>query len=133
MSDWPYYLGRWQRLRRLKLQASPLCEACLKLGIIVAATAVDHRQPISAGGPAFPPLDGLASLCDRCHNTKSRSEQSGERHWFQKGCGPDGYPLDPRHPANARKLAPELAPDGSEQDNIGRYAVQARLAKVPEK
>jgi hypothetical protein len=31
-------------------------------------------------------LDRLASLCERCHNSKTRSEQLGEKHWLTKGC-----------------------------------------------
>ena|SRR3974390_2982229 len=98
MSTWPYYTVRWRRLRSIKLQLNPLCESCLQWGSIEAATAVDHKKPINAGGIPFPPLEGLASLCDRCHNTKTRSEQLGEEGWFRKGCDVFGRPLDPRHP-----------------------------------
>ena len=82
MSNWPYSLQRWQRLRRLKLRTNPLCEVCLQIGDIEPAVAVDHRTPISPEGrkerrvaEAFPALDRLASLCDRCHNRKTRDEQ----------------------------------------------------------
>jgi 5-methylcytosine-specific restriction enzyme A len=47
MSVWPYSTQRWQRLRLLKLQQNPLCEACLQVGEIEPAVAVDHRNPIS--------------------------------------------------------------------------------------
>ncbi len=103
MSTYPYNTARWGRLRRLKLQVNPLCQSCLQLGRIEAATAVDHRKPISAGGEPFPALDGLASLCASCHNTKTRAEQMGEENWLHKGCDVHGFPLDPNHPWNRER------------------------------
>jgi hypothetical protein len=50
---WPYTTQRWQRLRRHKLRAHPLCEACLQVGLIEPAVAVDHRIPIKRGGEPF--------------------------------------------------------------------------------
>jgi 5-methylcytosine-specific restriction enzyme A len=98
MAKWPYTTQRWQRVRKQKLQAYPLCEACLQHGKIEPAVAVDHRRPIKNGGEPFPLLDQLASLCASCHNTKSRAEQMGETNWMYKGCDVFGYPLDPKHP-----------------------------------
>jgi 5-methylcytosine-specific restriction protein A len=99
MAEWPYNTQRWQRLRRQKLQQHPLCEACLQLGHIEPAVAVDHRTPINAGGAPYPPLEKLASLCASCHNAKTRSEQLGEN-FMTKGCDVFGMPLDPNHPWN---------------------------------
>ena len=99
MATWPYTTQRWQCLRRLKLQAHPLCQACLQVGKIEPATAVDHRTPIKRGGDPFPELEQLASLCARCHNQKTRCEQTGED-YLRKGCDVFGYPLDPNHPWN---------------------------------
>jgi hypothetical protein len=106
MSDWPYTTRRWQRLRLVKLAAHPCCEACLQVGEVVAAVAVDHRTPISERGrkqrlmaEAFPPLDALASLCAGHHNAKTRAEQLGEDYW-RKGCDIFGRPNDPDHPWN---------------------------------
>ena len=98
MAEYPYNTQRWQRFRRQKLQRETLCESCLQFGKIEPATVVDHRIPISAGGDPFPPLDQLASLCERCHNTKTRAEQLGETNWLHKGCDIHGNPLDPNHP-----------------------------------
>src|SRR5512143_2485950 len=98
MSKWPYTTQRWQRLRQHKLREHPLCEACLQVGGIEPATAVDHRTRIVDGGEPFPALDRLASLCARCHNTKTRAEQEGETSWLTKGCDVRGYPLDRNHP-----------------------------------
>jgi 5-methylcytosine-specific restriction endonuclease McrA len=105
MSDWPYTTRRWERLRRLKLQSNPLCEACLQMGMVTPAEVVDHCIPISKAGreqrlawEAFPALERLASLCAPHHNQKTRAEQLGEKDWLYKGCDVRGYPLDPRHP-----------------------------------
>jgi 5-methylcytosine-specific restriction endonuclease McrA len=98
MAKWPYTTQRWQRLRRAKLREYPLCEACLQLGLVVPASVVDHRKRIVTGGPPFPPLEGLASLCAQCHNQKSRAEQRGEENYLAKGCDARGYPLDRNHP-----------------------------------
>jgi 5-methylcytosine-specific restriction endonuclease McrA len=110
MSVWPYSTQRWQRVRRLKLQQYPLCEACLQVGEIVPAEAVDHRTPISQDGrkkrsaaEAFPPLDRLASLCAGHHNAKTRAEQLGEKDYMHKGCDFFGRPLDPNHAWNREK------------------------------
>jgi 5-methylcytosine-specific restriction enzyme A len=107
MSDWPYNSRRWERLRRLKLQTNPLCEACLQEGEIMPAEVVDHRIPISERGrkerlaaEAFVALDRLASLCTSHHNTKTRAEQLGQTDWMRAGCDIFGRPHDPAHPWN---------------------------------
>ena len=100
MSSWSYNTQRWQRLRALKLQENPLCETCLKQQRIEPATAVDHVIAVKApGGEAYPPLDGLRSLCASCHNHKTRFEQLGAEPPV-RGCDMHGYPLDPDHPWN---------------------------------
>ena len=54
---------RWQSLRAEKLRAENWrCEQCGKY-----AREVHHLVPLHAGGPAFPPLDGLRVLCRVCH------------------------------------------------------------------
>ena len=79
MSDWPYDTARWQQVRCLKLAQNTLCEMCLKQSRLSVAVAVDHIIAISAGGDAFPPLDGLMSCCESCHNRKTRVvEQQGK-------------------------------------------------------
>jgi 5-methylcytosine-specific restriction enzyme A len=82
----------------MKLRNHPLCEACLQMGQIEPASAVDHRVRIKGGGDPYPALDRLASLCARHHNAKTRAEQMGEENYMLKGCDAFGYPLDPRHP-----------------------------------
>jgi 5-methylcytosine-specific restriction endonuclease McrA len=112
MSVWPYSTQRWQRLRLQKMQVNPLCEACLQVGEIEPAAVVDHRIPISQLGrkerrmsEAFPPLDQLASLCERHHNEKTRAEQLGPKDWMRAGCDIFGRPNDPDHPWNKEGAA----------------------------
>jgi hypothetical protein len=100
---WPYHLAAWRRLRAAKLADKPLCEVCERRGKLVAADTVDHVIAIAKGGEAFPALDGLMSLCESCHNQKTarldgafgREARDGLAF---KGCGVDGFPVDPNHP-----------------------------------
>ena len=64
---------KWQRLRRAKLGANPLCERCLEAGRVTAAAEVHHIVPVEFGGN-MREKDGLAydlhnlqSLCHACH------------------------------------------------------------------
>lgn len=101
MADWPYSTSTWAALRRAKLQETPLCETCTRMGRITPASHVDHRVAITADGPAFPALDGLASLCPSCHSRKTNAEDRPDRRagrGAMQGCGVDGLPLDPEHP-----------------------------------
>lgn len=98
MADWPYNTRTWQRLRKAKLASDPLCYACGLRGRAVAAVAVDHVKAIKAGGHPFPALNGLMSLCERCHNEKTSAVDhpdrmsSGRRF---KGFDMQGNPIDP--------------------------------------
>ena len=100
---WPYHLAAWRRLRLAKLANKPLCEVCERRGQSVAATVVDHVIAIAKGGDPFPPLDGLMSLCASCHGFKTAAKDNphafgGGSEVAFKGCGVDGFPVDPAHP-----------------------------------
>jgi 5-methylcytosine-specific restriction protein A len=107
MAGWPYTTGAWKRLRTAHLARFPFCEGCERMGRpFVRANTVDHRVPISQGGPPFPDHDGLASYCGPCHSAKTaRGAEAGasKSDKPRKGCNPDGTPLDPAHPWNAGK------------------------------
>ncbi len=106
MANRIYNTARWQRLRLAHLHLSPLCIGCSAMGITRAANTVDHVTPISAGGPAFPGHDGLASYCAACHSAKTaRGTEAGaiKTQRPRKGCDVNGNPLDPRHPWHAGK------------------------------
>jgi len=97
MASWPYNTGTWKRLRLAKLSAEPLCYACNLRGETRPAKAVDHVIAIAKGGKPFPPLDGLMSLCVRCHNEKTQAVDSGRDNVSGrrfKGFDVDGNPID---------------------------------------
>jgi 5-methylcytosine-specific restriction enzyme A len=97
-SKWPYNSARWLRLRAVKLMHDPICFACNLRGRAVVADTVDHIKPINSGGPIFPPLEGLMSLCHSCHSQKTqavdRSDRWGNGRRFG-GIDVDGNPVDP--------------------------------------
>ncbi len=97
MADWPYGTTAWQRLRSAKLAASPLCEPCERRGTVTPAKVVDHVVAISSGGDPFPPLEGLMSMCQSCHNFKTQSGDVRGGITF-KGADLDGMPIDHKHP-----------------------------------
>ncbi len=98
MADWPYNTKTWRRLRLAKLASNPICYACELRGRAIPAVAVDHVKAIKAGGDPFPSLDGLMSLCDRCHNEKTnavdRPDRAASGRRF-KGFDVHGNPIDP--------------------------------------
>lgn len=91
-----YNSKRWYRLRHHQLAAHPLCAFHHSRGEIVAAAVVDHVDPHRGDETKFW-LGPFQSLCKACHDgAKKRIEIVG----FDKAVGPDGWPLDPHHPAN---------------------------------
>lgn len=112
MADWPYNTSRWQRLRAAHLARYPLCEGCDAMGRLTPANTVDHRTPVSEGGPAFPGHDGLASYCPSCHGAKTaRGAEAGAVRSTKprKGCDVNGNPLDPAHPWSGKSLRADRA------------------------
>ncbi len=58
---------RWKRIRLKYLQTNPICELCNE----VQAVLVDHITERKDGG-CVDCIDNLQSLCQLCHNRKSR-------------------------------------------------------------
>jgi len=71
-TDFKAYRGEWQRIRKMKLLANPLCERCKQQGRFVAAVLVHHRTPVSEGGTNE--FNNLESLCQSCHSAEHMSE-----------------------------------------------------------
>ena len=68
-----YNSKEWQDLRIAKLRANPLCEECMKEGIVTAARCVHHVVPIETARTkdemkrlAFD-VNNLRALCFACH------------------------------------------------------------------
>jgi 5-methylcytosine-specific restriction protein A len=93
-----YNSRRWQRRARTQLAAEPLCALCAERGLVVPATVADHVEPHGGDVNRFW-LGKLQSLCASCHSRDKRQE---ERKGFRPDIGLDGWPIDPRHPANRR-------------------------------
>lgn len=98
MARWPYSTAAWQRLREAKLSADPLCEVCIRREVVEPADTVDHIIAIEKGGDPFPPLDGLMSMCEACHNAKTNAVDHPNASGFRralKGFDANGDPIDP--------------------------------------
>lgn len=70
-----YQSKAWQRLRLYQLSVEPLCEHCSLSGCTEPATVADHIVSLTLNYDRRLDPDNLQSLCDRCHNIKSRQEQ----------------------------------------------------------
>jgi 5-methylcytosine-specific restriction protein A len=71
------YDARWRQIRLIHLRTHPLCVACSRQGLTVAATEVDHILPLAQGGTHA--ADNLQSLCKSCHSRKTATESLGWR------------------------------------------------------
>jgi hypothetical protein len=91
-----YNSGRWRRIARAQVAAEPFCRMCAERGLVVPATVADHIERHNGDLNKFW-LGKLQSLCASCHSGDKRSE---ERKGYRPDIGEDGWPLDPRHPAN---------------------------------
>ncbi len=102
-----YGTQRWRRRARMQLMLEPLCRMCADRGDVRAATVADHVVPHRGNAVLFWHGD-LQSLCTNDHNqVKQREEARG----YADSVDVDGWPADPRHPANAHQRSPH-AHDG---------------------
>ena len=69
-----YQSRKWRTLRALKLQKDPLCEECMRKGMLIPAQMVDHIIPINKGGAPLD-LNNLQSLCNHCHAVKTARDK----------------------------------------------------------
>jgi 5-methylcytosine-specific restriction protein A len=67
---------------------------CMARGVVTAANVVDHAERHHGDWTAFW-TGPLQSLCENCHNADKQFE---EQHGYRRDVGPDGLPLDKRHP-----------------------------------
>lgn len=71
------YNYRWQKARQTFLRANPLCRHCTKLGMVRAATEVDHVIPHRGDQELFWNTDNWQGLCKPCHSRKTAREDGG--------------------------------------------------------
>jgi 5-methylcytosine-specific restriction enzyme A len=92
-----YGTRRWQRIARMQLRVEPWCVMCAAEGKIgVPANVADHVVPHKGDQNLFW-YGKLQSLCYHHHNShKAQIERMG----YVTTIGKDGWPIDPKHPAN---------------------------------
>lgn len=84
-------------MRKKRLRDDPLCVRCMEAGDVVEAAVVDHIIPHRGSKRLFYDYANTQSLCSPCHDRgKQREEVAG----FDRRVGTNGWPTDPRHPAN---------------------------------
>jgi len=70
--------SRFKRARYAYLSANPVCVYCQAQGRLSAATILEHRTPLWAGGSMWDEVNWAAS-CEPCANAKTARE-AAERH-----------------------------------------------------
>jgi 5-methylcytosine-specific restriction protein A len=90
----------WRRLRAHHLMSNPLCVFCHAKGISRLADQVDHIRPCMDDVALQRDPSNLRSLCAECHAPLRHDNVRG----YSTEVGLDGYPIDPRHPANRTTL-----------------------------
>lgn len=73
-----YRSKAWVQLRRSYRAAHPLCEECLKHGVMRPMAVVDHITELKDGG-ALLDVNNLQSLCMACHNRKTEAQRKLRR------------------------------------------------------
>lgn len=59
------YGRAWKRIRDRQMREHPLCEECLRKGLLVPTEEVHHKLPLSEGGTHE--RSNLICLCRSCH------------------------------------------------------------------
>ena len=90
------YDYRWRKVRLRYLREQPLCERCLKRGMVAEAVDVHHKVRIADDRSRRLDRTNLEALCPPCHRSGAQSE---ERLGYSTEIGLDGWPMDERHPA----------------------------------
>lgn len=71
------YGYKWQKIRARFLALHPICQECERLGIVKAATDVDHIVPHRGDMNLFYDIENLQALCHECHSRKTAKEDGG--------------------------------------------------------
>lgn len=96
-----YKTKAWRALRlQVLVEAGWRCEMCPAV-LRGRDAQVDHVTPHKGNRDLFFDRSNLQALCARCHGAAKQRE---ERQGFASVIGEDGWPTDPRHPANTGKL-----------------------------
>ena len=71
------YNYKWSQYRRRFLRLYPLCRQCEEQGLVTRATVVDHIKPHKGDYHLFWDSKNHQSLCKRCHDRKTVTEDGG--------------------------------------------------------
>lgn len=71
------YDSRWRAARRAFLREQPLCVRHMAQGIVESASVVDHITPHRGDYALFWDKTNWQSLCKRCHDHKTATEDGG--------------------------------------------------------
>jgi 5-methylcytosine-specific restriction protein A len=94
-----YDTQRWRRERKIYLARQPFCVMCLKHGMKVFGTIVDHIVPHRGDVELFFDVNNRQTLCAKHHSgAKQRHEKS------IPGFDINGFPIDPNHPWNKEPI-----------------------------
>ena len=102
----------WRDLRAHVLACEPLCRHCTAEGRTIAATDVDHRD----NDPTNNDLVNLQPLCHQHHSLKTAAEMRG-LDYMQRGCTPEGVPVDSNHHWNKSPATDGSKPTGTPCSN----------------
>ena len=69
-----YNLRWWRRESKEYLKRNPLCVDCASVGLITAASEVDHIEPHRGDLKKFRDRKNWQGLCKSCHSRKTASE-----------------------------------------------------------
>lgn len=98
-----YQSAGWRQLRAKVLAEKPCCERCQQhRGELRRAVVVHHVEPHRGDFEKFY-AGPFEALCKRCHDSDAQGE---EKRGYGLALDEDGWPADPRHPAN-RPWSPE--------------------------
>lgn len=69
------YDYQWSKVRKLHLNANPLCVFCLDAGKVTEATDVDHIKSLADYPELKTDPNNLRSLCHSCHSRRTWRDQ----------------------------------------------------------
>ena len=100
-----YHSRAWERLRRSTFSRDDL--TCQECGLVCVGApntpggpVCDHIVPHRGDLVLFHDRDNTQTLCKACHDSDKRLI---ERQGYSARRNADGWPTDPRHPANATR------------------------------
>lgn len=76
------YDSKWQKSRNRFLQLHPLCVRCQTQGYLIKATVVDHINPHRGNQQFFWDESNWQSLCKKCHDKKTMTEDRYQEYTF---------------------------------------------------